>query len=106
MQTNTFQCVLVTDGRISFAMFLYAEEEIEWTTGDSGGGTSGLGGTPAQVGFNSGDGRFHSLPLSRKAGIVDIDQVPGNTREKGLWIFRVDQSEITSGECSNDGKLY
>ena len=85
-------------------MFLYAEGEIMWTTG---GGTNGLGGTPAQVGFNSGDGiRFHSLPLSRTAGILDIDEVPGNTGEKGLWIFRVDQSEITNGACLNDGKLY
>lgn len=98
--------MLVTDGRISFAMFLYAEGKIEWTTGDSGGGTNGLGGTSAQAGFNSGDGmRFYSLPLSHSARIVDIDQLPGNTREKGFWIFRVDQNEITSGECSNDGKL-
>ena len=78
-----------------------------WTTGDSGGGTNGLGGTPAQAGFNSNDGiRFHSLPLSHTAEILDIDEVPGNTGEKGLWIFRVDQSEITNGVCSNDGKLY
>ena len=74
-----------------------------WTTG---GGINGLGGTPAKAGFNSDDGRFHSLPLSRTAGILDIDEVPGNTGEKGLWIFRVDQSEITNGACSNDGKLY
>ena len=88
-------------------IFLYAEGEIEWTTGDSGGGINGLGGTPAQAGFNSGDGiRFYSLPFSHSAQIVDIDQLPGNTQEKGLWVFRVDQSEITSGECSNDGKLY
>ena len=87
-------------------MFLYAEGKIEWTTGDSGGGTNGLGGTPAQAGFNSGDGlRFYSLPFSQKDQIVDIDQLPGNTEEKGLWIFRVDQSEIISGECSNDGKI-
>lgn len=98
--------MLITDGRISFVMFLYAEGKIEWTTGDSGGGTNGLGGTPAQAGFNSGDGlRFYSLPFSQKDQIVDIDQLPGNTEEKGLWIFRVDQSEIISGECSNDGKI-
>ena len=98
--------MLVSDGRVSFAIFLYAEEEIQWTTGDSGGGTNGLGGTPAQAGFNSGDGlRSYSLPLSRSNGIVDIDEVPGNTEEKGLWIFRVDQNEIASGVCSNDGKL-
>ena len=98
--------MLVTDGRISFAMLLYAEGEIEWITGDSSGGTNGLGGTPAQAGFNSGDGtRFYSLPLSQSSRLVDIDRLPGNTQEEGVWIFRVDQREIDSGECSNDGKL-
>ncbi|VDI35130.1 Hypothetical predicted protein, partial [Mytilus galloprovincialis] len=44
----TFQCVLVTNGRHSFTIFLY--DKIEWTTGtaSSGDSTSGLGGTPAQ----------------------------------------------------------
>ena len=87
-------------------MFLYAKGEIEWTTGDSSRGENGLGGTPAQAGFNCGDGlRYYSLPLSQSNQIVDIDQLPGNTGEKGVWVFRVDQSEIRNGECSNDGKF-
>lgn len=104
-QLNTFQCVLVTDGTLSFAVFLYAEGEIQWTSGDDSGGTAGLGGTAAQVGFNAGDGiRYYSLPTSRTEEIVSIDQNPGNTGVKGLWIFRVDQNMIESGECSNSGK--
>ena len=48
-QRCTFQCVLVTDGRFAFVMFLY--NKIQWTTGTSSGGDAdtGLGGTPAQV---------------------------------------------------------
>lgn len=40
---------MITNGRHSFAMFLY--DKIEWTTGTASGGSSstGLGGTPAQV---------------------------------------------------------
>lgn len=96
--------MLVTDGNVSFALFLYAEGEIEWISGDSSGGVDGLGGTSAQLGFNAGDGiRHYSLPLSQTNELSDIDKLPGNTRVKGLWIFRVDQKEIKSGQCSNDG---
>ena len=66
---------------------------------------AGLGGTPAQAGFNAGDGiRYYSLPASQTDEMVDIDQHPGNTGVKGLWIFRVDREEVKSGECSNSGK--
>ena len=41
VQTNTFQCVLATDGSRSSAIFLYEQGGIQWTTGDSSGGTFG-----------------------------------------------------------------
>lgn len=50
-QVNTFQTVLITDGKFSFTIFNY--ESITWTTGthaSSGGDTTGLGGIAAQVG--------------------------------------------------------
>ena len=50
-QVNTFQIVLITDGRFSFTIFNY--EAILWTTGthaSSGGDADGLGGIAAQVG--------------------------------------------------------
>lgn len=49
LQVNTFQAVLVTDGRYSFAIFNYGP--MTWTTGTASGGNTatGLGGTPAQV---------------------------------------------------------
>lgn len=46
---NTFQTVLITDGRFSFTIFNY--ESILWTTGthaSSGGDANGLGGIAAQ----------------------------------------------------------
>ena len=30
-QTNTFQCVLTSDGTHSFVLFLYADDLIQWT---------------------------------------------------------------------------
>lgn len=41
-QNNTFQSVLATDGESSFVLFLYEEEGIQWTTGDSDGGEQGV----------------------------------------------------------------
>ena len=78
-------------------MFLYAEGEINWTAG---------GETHAQAGFDAGDRTTHySLPASQTAQIVNIDNEPGNTRENGFWMFRVDQEEIVTGFCTNDGKF-
>ena len=99
--------MLVTDEKVSFVLFLYAEGEIQWSSADSSGGTNGVGGTSAQVGFNAGDGwSYFSLSLSQTDDVIDIDRLPGNTGVKGLWIFRVDQREINSGQCSNDGKRF
>ena len=101
-QTNTFQCVLVSDGRLSFVIFLYAEGLIQWTTGDASGGTNGLGGIPAQVGFNSGNRRqFASVRGSRSSAIVNIDDDIGNTGVKGVWVFRVDDEDIRVTNCTS-----
>jgi len=101
--TNTFQCILVTNGRRSFAIFLYANGLIQWTTGDASGGSGGFGGTPAQVGFNAGDGeRFASVPGSQTSDIVNIDST-SNVDRRGVWIFRIDEEEIqVTQECRND----
>ena len=103
LQTNTFQCILVTNGRRSFALFLYADGEIQWTTGDASGGSGGFGGTPAQVGFNAGDGkRFANVTGSQTSAIINIDSTT-NVDRPGVWIFRIDEEEIEiSQECRND----
>jgi len=90
-QMNTFQCVLATDLTTSFAIFLYANGEIQWTTGDSAGGENGLGGTPAQVGINTGD-KISSVtvPESLTPEIINISTT-SNVGVPGLWIFQVDQ---------------
>ena len=94
---------MVTNGRRSFAIFLYADGEIQWTTGDASGGTNGFGGTPAQVGFNAGDGiRFANVNKSQTPDIVNIDSTT-NVGRPGVWIFRIDQEEIDiTRECKSD----
>ena len=82
--------MLVTDETQSFVMFLYADGLIQWTTGDSSGGSNGMGGTPAQVGFNAGDGvNYAAVPESRTADIINIADIPG------ILAFQVDGENIT-----------
>ena len=99
MQTNTFQAVLATDGLLSFVIFLYADGEIQWTTGDASGGADGLGGTPAQVGFDAGDGiRYFAVPGSQTDEIINIAST-SNVGIPGMWIFRIDGQEVVAGGC-------
>ena len=98
-QTNTFQCVMVTDGANSFVIFLYADSGIQWTTGDASDGTNGFGGTPAHVGFNAGDGnRSATVPASRTEAIVDIETT-SNVGIPGVWVLQVDQDELEFAGC-------
>ncbi len=105
LQRNTFQCLLVSDGRRSFVIFLYADGLIQWTTGTASGGAGGLGGTEAQVGFNAGDGvRSASVPGSQTPSIISIDRT-SNVGRNGVWLFRVDEEEIiVSSACNNSGE--
>ena len=72
---------------------------IQWTTGDNNGGVGGLGGTPAQVGFNRGDGvNFAAISGSRITDIINIAST-SNIRIPGVWIFRI-SDEIIATEYS------
>ncbi|XP_060049584.1 sushi, nidogen and EGF-like domain-containing protein 1 isoform X2 [Erinaceus europaeus] len=97
---NTFQTVLITDGKLSFTIFNY--ESITWTTGthaSSGGNSSGLGGIAAQAGFNAGDGqRFFSIPGSRTADMAEVEATT-NVGEPGRWAFRIDDAQVRVGGC-------
>ena len=104
LQHNTFQCVLVSNGQQSFVLFLYADGEIQWTTGDASGGTGGLGGTKAYVGFNAADNiRYAKAPDSQTPDIINIDTT-SNVGRPGVWMFRVDESEVAVSICDNTGE--
>jgi len=86
---NDMQAILVHDNNHSFAIFQYGD--IEWTTGtaSSGDRCTGLGGSPAQVGFNDGQGNFYSVPGSQTDDMQYIDDMT-NCRTTGRFIFKVD----------------
>uniref|UniRef100_A0A8C6Y043 NIDO domain-containing protein n=1 Tax=Naja naja TaxID=35670 RepID=A0A8C6Y043_NAJNA len=90
-KVNTFQAVLATDGERSFIMLNYAD--IQWTTGTGNDGDifTGLGGTPAQAGFDSGDTEhYYNIPGSRTDGILNITKTT-NVGEQGRWLLQVDK---------------
>ncbi|XP_013410389.1 sushi, nidogen and EGF-like domain-containing protein 1, partial [Lingula anatina] len=100
---NTFQSIMVTDGRSSFVIFLY--NEIHWTTGTASGGTQdGLNGVAAQVGFNAGDGKnYYAVNGSRTGAIINIGSM-SNVGQPGKWVFRTDDLDIKDPECNLNGK--
>ncbi|OPH33809.1 nidogen-like domain-containing protein [Moraxella lacunata] len=63
-KTNAFQIQLVGKDNGNFDI-VYHYEDIQWTTGEASGGSSGLGGTVARAGYSSGDGvHYHELAES------------------------------------------
>ncbi|WHZ33795.1 nidogen-like domain-containing protein [Sagittula sp. MA-2] len=82
-RTNSFQLILTDasdeEGRsIGDFEITYIYEDIQWTTGDASGGTDGLGGTPARIGYSAGDesGTFFEFNVS---GYVDALLALGNS---------------------------
>ena len=88
MQTNTFQCILVTDNIRSYAIFLYADGLIQWPS------------SGAQVGFNAGDNMTYvNVPGSQTPNILNITQM-SNVGISGQWVFQIDQFQIHQGKIS------
>ena len=86
--TNTYQCVLATNRTVSFALFLFADNLMEWIISDIEGAH------PALVGFNSGDGVTSlTLPTSRTDHVLNIT-TSSNIQSPGMWLFRTDSNDI------------
>lgn len=97
-KTNNFQLALRNQGNGDFDIE-FRFDRLEWTTGDASGGTDGLGGTPAQSGFDAGNQQdYFALPGSRTGAVLDLantTNVVGG--EAGLWSFAI-RNGVTPGE--------
>ena len=108
-KTNTFQCILAADNVTSYVIYQYADDEIQWTTSSASGGTDGLGGKAALVGYNAGDCiRYKTVRESMTAEIIKITKT-SNVGIPGVHVFKVDGTErctvgihgtITTSPCS------
>ena len=82
---NSFQVLLTPLGGTDFAVeFRY--NRCQWTTGDASGGMNGLGGTPAQAGFEGGMGRGFVLPGSRTSAVLNLCGT-SNVGQPGVWRY-------------------
>ena len=91
--------MLATDGLLSFVIFLYADDKIEWTTGAASGGSDGFGGTPAQVGYDAGDRlRYYAVSGSCTDDIINITQT-SNIGIPGMWVFKTDNEAVAVDRC-------
>ncbi len=105
--TNDFQ-VIITDASATGTAGDFDVEfrynQCQWTTGDASGGSGGLGGTPAQAGFDAGDGMAaHSttLPGSRTAAILNVCTTSNTSPPvPGDWRYQVHGGGVAvCGNC-------
>jgi hypothetical protein len=80
---NTFQCVVATDGEMTFAIFLY--NKLDWSQGQN---TS-----VARVGFYGTERDPWEMPCSGTQNITSLVN-SSNIGENGIWLFRIDQDPI------------
>lgn len=69
---NDFTLYIEDDPAGDIVAFVY--RDMQWTTGDASGGTGGFGGSPAQIGFDSGDGT-NFLSFSRPNTPEDVQDL-------------------------------
>jgi hypothetical protein len=102
---NSFQVVLRNRADINPGDFdiEFRYDTLQWTTGGASGGAGGLGGTPAQAGFDAGDGvNFLTLPGSRTADVLNLQNTsnvgPG---VPGLYSFAVRNGDLPGSSATN-----
>ncbi|XP_077341203.1 uncharacterized protein LOC143986670 [Lithobates pipiens] len=86
-ETNTFQCILTTDGTQSFAFMKYYN--MSWSPGQRVYHR-------ALIGYTNGEGVYYNDPQAMKnntygpAGRYRLHRVLGNTNRTGLWAYQLD----------------
>jgi hypothetical protein len=103
-KTNNFQLVLIDRNDTGAGNFdiEFRYDRLEWTTGSASGGSNGLGGVPAQAGYDAGDGvNFFTLPGSRTGDVLNLATTSNvSLATPGLWYFQIRNGEITDGSTA------
>lgn len=103
---NTFQLVIISNELLDQdelwrVQFRYSR--CEWTTGDASGGRNGLGGWPAQAGFDAGDGRrYEILPGSGTNAVLNLCRT-SNVGVPGIWEFDIYRGSPQMARPTSDG---
>lgn len=104
--TNNFQLILrdrSDDGSAGDFDIEFRYDRLEWTTGNASGGTDGLGGTPAQAGFDAGDNtNSFTLPGSFTSNVLELqNQTNVSGGENGLWVFSIREGSVPGETPAN-----
>ena len=86
---------------MSYAIFLYADGLIQWTTSDYNGGINGLGGIEASIGVTAGDGENfidHEYSFTPEVLSITTSRVPDTVTVGGMLMYRVDGSDDPHGK--------
>jgi hypothetical protein len=101
-KTNNFQLALRDQGAGNFDVeFRY--DRLTWTTGNASGGTNGLGGTPAQAGYDAGNNtNFFTLPGSRTGAVLNLATTSNvSSTTPGLWSFAIREGALPGETAAN-----
>jgi hypothetical protein len=104
-RTNNFQLIL-RDQRAGNFDVEFRYDRLSWTTGDASGGSGGLGGTPAQAGYDAGNNvNFFTLPGSRTAAVTNLATTSNvSASTPGLWSFAIREG-VLPGQTSDNPLL-
>jgi hypothetical protein len=101
---DAFQMQLIGLGDGNFDI-VFRYEAINWTTGDASGGSGGLGGAIARVGYSAGDGNpahyFELQGSGTQAAMLNLDSTTGNTGITGVDVFQVTSGGVTNAPIAN-----
>ena len=101
--------MLAVSGNQTYAIYLYADGLIQWTTSDVQGGVNGLGGDqPPVAGYSAGDGiRNISFMISGSLtnDIINIAST-SNVLVPGMWVFQLHEDDVALLYSDNDGKKW
>ncbi|WP_026970503.1 nidogen-like domain-containing protein [Aliagarivorans marinus] len=102
-KTNSFQLVLIDRSDTGAGNFdvEFRYDNLSWTTGDASDGSNGFGGTPAQAGYDAGNGSdFFSLPGSFSEDILNLTNT-SNTGINGVWRFAIRDGALPGATPEN-----
>ncbi len=81
-------------------------ENIDWTTGNSSGGSNGVGGTPARAGYSAGNGvEYFELPQSGNQAALLALESASNVGTPGTFVFSVRNGAPTVGVTAGDASI-
>jgi VCBS repeat-containing protein len=105
-KVDSFQLQLISRGDGNFDI-VYRYGDIQWTTGGASGGTGGLGGTPAYIGYSAGDGvhYYQAAESGHGEALLNIDHTPGNTGYDGVNGYEVRNGDVQTPALKSQGTI-